>query len=86
MSSKAFNIVLPEELVKQADALAKKEFRNRSELIREALRVYVAKKRSWDELSEYGRHQAKAVGITSEEQVDDIVNEYRRNQKSSRRP
>lgn len=85
MRSKTFNIVLPEELVKQADALAKKEFRNRSELIREALWVYVTRKRSWDELSEYGRRQAKAVGITSEEQVDDIVNKYRRNQKPSRR-
>lgn len=85
MSSKTLNIVLPEELLKQADALAKKEFRNRSELIREALRVYVQRKRSWDELFEYGKRQAKAVGVTSEEQVDDIVNEYRRSQKSARR-
>lgn len=85
MSSRTLNIVLPEELVKQADALAKKEFRNRSELIREALRVYVARKKNWDELFEYGKQQAKAVGITSEEQVDDIVNEYRRSQKSARR-
>lgn len=85
MSSRTLNIVLPEELVKQADKVAKAEFKNRSELIREALRVYVERKRSWDELFEYGRRQAKAVGITSEEQVDDIVNKYRRSQKSARR-
>ncbi len=85
MSSKTFNIVLPEELVKQDDALAKKEFRNRSELIREALRVYVARGKNWNKLLEYGKRQAKAVGITSEEQVDDIVNEYRRSQKSAPR-
>lgn len=41
MKSKVFNIALPEELVKKIDKLAQKEYRNRSELIREALRVYL---------------------------------------------
>lgn len=42
MTTKTFNIVLPNELVKKADAVARKEYRNRSELIREALRLYIA--------------------------------------------
>lgn len=84
MSSRTLNIVLPDELVKQADAVAKKEFRNRSELIREALRVYIARRRDWEKLSEYARRQAKAVGVTTEEQVNEIVSQYRRGQKPSR--
>ncbi len=34
MKAKIINITLPEELVREADKLAKKEYRNRSELIR----------------------------------------------------
>ncbi|TSC88021.1 MAG: hypothetical protein G01um10147_252 [Microgenomates group bacterium Gr01-1014_7] len=39
--SQTFNVALPEDLVKKADKVAKKEYRNRSELIREALRNYL---------------------------------------------
>lgn len=41
MSIQTINISLPVELVKKADKTAKREYRNRSELIREALRVYI---------------------------------------------
>lgn len=42
MNTKVFNIVLPQELVSKADSIARSQYRNRSELIREALRVYIA--------------------------------------------
>ena len=42
MNTKTFNIVLPQELVNKADSLARSQYRNRSELIREALRLYIA--------------------------------------------
>lgn len=77
MSSKTFNIVLPEELVKQADKVAKSEFKNRSELIREALRVYVARKKNWDEAFNLGDQYASQNGVKSEEEVAQIVREYR---------
>lgn len=41
MESKIFNISLPRKLVQRIDQVAEKEYRNRSELIREALRLYV---------------------------------------------
>lgn len=50
MSTQSFNIVLPRELVEKADKLAKEEFRNRSELIREAVRLYVLDKERSDNL------------------------------------
>lgn len=40
-NSQTFNISLPKDLVKDADRVAKQEFRTRSELIREALRRYL---------------------------------------------
>ena len=44
MNTQTLNIALPKDLVKKVDELAKKEYRNRSELIREALRVYLSDK------------------------------------------
>lgn len=40
--SQKFNISLPHDLVKKVDAQAKKEYRTRSEVIREALRSYLS--------------------------------------------
>jgi len=41
MQFQTVNIALPKKLLQEADKLAKKEYRNRSELIREAVKVYI---------------------------------------------
>ena len=57
-----------------------------SELFREALRRYVgsgprkftaAEKQEWDALLERTRAHGVALGITSEEDVDRLIHEYR---------
>ena len=55
----------------------KKEYRNRSELIREAARVYLERRMEWDELFVYGKGVGKKMGITSEDDVNKIVWDYR---------
>ncbi len=82
MKTQTFNIALPSDLVKKVDETAKKEYRNRSELIREALRAYLKDAQEWEELFAYGKKQGKKLGITSEEQVNKIVSEYRHGKKS----
>ncbi|MCR4277539.1 MAG: ribbon-helix-helix domain-containing protein [Candidatus Berkelbacteria bacterium] len=77
MNTKTFNIVLPKDLVAKVDIAAKKEYRNRSELIREALRVYLKDQQEWAEIFEYGRAQARKLGVTSEADIDEIVTDYR---------
>ena len=71
---------MPDELIKQADAVAKKEFRNRSELIREALRQYAQKveQKEWEGLLRYGQAKGRQLGIKSEEDVVKIVRDFRR--------
>lgn len=83
MSTQTLNIALPKELVKKVDEVAKKEYRNRSELIREALRVYLADKEDWYDLLDYGKKVGKKMGIKSEEDVNKIVYEFRHGKKSS---
>ena len=77
MQTQTLNIALPKELVKKVDQVAKKEYKNRSELIREALRIYLKDMEEWADLFKYGREVGKQMGIKSEEDVDKIVYEYR---------
>ncbi len=81
MQTQTLNIALPKELVKKVDERAKKDYKNRSELIREALRVYLRRVEEWDQIFKAGREAGRKMGITSEKQVDDIVYEFRHGRK-----
>jgi len=81
MKTKTINIALPGELIKQADRLAKKEYRNRSQLIRQALWVYLRDRIEWERLLRMGKKYGKKMGIKSEEDVDRIVYEFRHGRK-----
>lgn len=81
MQTQTLNIALPKKLVKKIDQQAKEEYRNRSELIREALRIYLKRREEWSQIFKAGRQAAKKMGITSEKQINDIVYEYRHGRK-----
>lgn len=77
MKVKTLNIALPEDLLVETDKLAKKEYRNRSELIREALRTYIKNSLEWEELFGYGENIAKTKKIKPED-VEKVVNDWRK--------
>lgn len=81
MNTKTVNIALPKELLKKIDEQAKREYRNRSELIRESLRMYLNNIQDWEEIFAHGEKQAKKLGIKSEEDVNRLIAEYRRDKK-----
>jgi len=74
-ASIATSLSIPPKLLREAERLAKREGRTRSELMREALRRYMADSR-WRELQEFGRTQARKLGIT-EADVERLVREER---------
>lgn len=82
MQTQTLNIALPKDLVKIVDRVAKSEYKNRSELIREALRVYLKNMEEWEEIFKYGKKIGKKMGIRSEEDVNKIVYEFRHGRKS----
>ena len=82
MQTQTVNIVLPKQLIKKADKVAKEEYKNRSELMREALRVYLKRKEDWEDIFAYGKSVGKKMGIKSEEDVNRIVHEYRHGKKA----
>lgn len=83
LQTQTFNIALPIDLVTRMDLVARDEYRNRSELIREAVRVYMDDKLEWNRIFEFGSKAAKKAGIKSEKDVNKIVQEYRHGRKSN---
>jgi CopG family transcriptional regulator/antitoxin EndoAI len=67
---------LPPDLLKEAERLAKKEGRTKSELLREALRRYI-EERKWQDLQSYGTRRARRLGAAAED-VERLVGEHRR--------
>ncbi len=82
MQTQTFNIALPKDLVKKIDEVAKKEYRNRSEFIREAIWIYLQRKEGWERIFAYGKKKAKEFNISSEKQVNDMVYEFRHGRKA----
>lgn len=82
MQTQTFNIALPKKLVQKIDKTAKKEYKNRSEFIREAVLVYLQRKEGWERIFTYGRKKAREFNITSEKQVNDVVYKFRHGRKS----
>ena len=80
-SSKVMTVSLPQEMFKKAEKLAKEENRTRSELFREALRQYMASRERWQEIKSWGDEIAKEYGVTSEEDVERIIDEIRSKKK-----
>jgi predicted transcriptional regulator len=83
-NTKTLSITIPPEMLSRAEALAKKENRTMSELIREALRYY-ERQRWWEESTVFGRASAAATGVKNEEDVVRAVHEYRAEQRPRRK-
>jgi CopG family transcriptional regulator/antitoxin EndoAI len=71
------NISFNPKLLKEIDKVAQEESRSRSELIREAARSYIERKRRWGQIFELGRQAAKAGGATPEA-IESEIAAYRR--------
>ena len=75
-STCTLSVTLPPEMLKRAQAIAKRESRTMSELVREALRHY-DRRAWWDEVNAYGRQSAEERGLR-EGDVERLIHESRR--------
>lgn len=75
-TTKVWNISLPPDMAKEAEAVAKKEARTKSELVREALRQYIWSTK-WKTLQTYGQKKAKGLELR-EEDVEQSVDKIRK--------
>ena len=79
MATVTVNVSFPKPLIKTMDAVAKQEARSRSELLREAVRLYVERKRRWENIFSFGHRQAKRLGLKPQD-VEVMIDEYRQKQ------
>jgi len=77
MNTTTVNISFQGSLLAEIDRVANTESRSRSELLREAARSYIARKRRWDDIFGYGK-TISARGKLTEADVATEIQAYRR--------
>lgn len=75
-ATKPITISIMPEMLEQVNRIAKEESRSRSELLREAVRRYIAEK-ELTRLNLYGQTKAREQGIKAED-VGRLIREYRK--------
>lgn len=75
-TTRILSLSLPPELLQEAERLATKEGRTKSELFREALRRYIQEQR-WADLRRYGAQRVRKLGI-KETEVGRVIEAYRK--------
>ena len=84
MATKTLNIALDEKLLKEIDKAVKKDMGSRSEYFRRLALRDIERRRDWDELFDSSNKKGREMGITSEQQVYDILDEYKREKREQR--
>ncbi len=72
MNAKTVNISFRKDLLEKIDKVAKDEMRTRSELIREAARLYIERKNRWEKIFEFGKQQADRLGLKEQDIAEEI--------------
>jgi CopG family transcriptional regulator / antitoxin EndoAI len=83
MKTWTVNISFQEGLLNQIDEVAREESRSRSELIREAARMYIERKKRWKDIFAFGDRQASRR-MFGEEDVGREIRAYRKQKKAPR--
>ena len=78
MSVSTVNISFQNDFLLQIDQIANNEARTRSELIREAIRLYIERKKEWAKLFAIG----EKIGSTLDISEDDVMNEIKEYRKA----
>lgn len=82
MSTTAVNISFQKDLLSDIDRTAKDESRSRSELLREAARMYIDRKKRWNRIFAAGRSVAREKGLSP----SDVATEIRTHRRRKARP
>lgn len=77
MNVTTVNISFGKKLLEDLDAIAEEEDRNRSELIRAAITMYLERKRRWQQLTKIARLQAKKQKLTPDD-IDEAIRTHRK--------
>lgn len=74
MATKTLNIALDESLLKDVDEVVKQDMASRSEYFRRLALADLDRRRRWTRLFNQGNEKGRKLGITTQEQMDEILN------------
>ena len=77
MKNTTISISLKKSLLEEIDEVARKESRTRSDLIRDAVRLYIERKKRWKDIFAFGKNQVKRLGL-KEKDVEKSITQYRK--------
>lgn len=80
--TKLISISIMPDFLREVEKVAKEENRTKSELVREALRRYIAD-REWEKLTRYARIKSAETGIKTEEDIQRVVDDFRGEQSNA---
>lgn len=78
MSTVTFNLSFHDALIHEVDALAKRESRTRSDLLREAARLYIQRQKRWESVFALGDAVVRETGLETKD-VDKEIKAARKN-------
>jgi CopG family transcriptional regulator / antitoxin EndoAI len=67
MGTATVNIAFQTDLLNDIDSIAKSEARSRSELLREAARLYIERKRRWETIFSFGQETVRKKGLSDKD-------------------
>jgi CopG family transcriptional regulator / antitoxin EndoAI len=76
-TTRTWTVSLPPNLIRDAERTAKEEDRTKSELVREALRVYIEERR-WRKLQRDTAARADVLGLRGEDDIERLVDAGRK--------
>jgi len=83
-TTKPITVSLPTDLLRETQRVAKEETRSRSEVIRDALRQYLASRR-WQRLRQWGAETAERLGLKTEADLQRLLDEVRAGRRKTQR-
>ena len=72
MKTNSVNIAFNKDLLSKIDQIATEESRSRSELIREAARLYIERKTKWKKIFNFGKQQVLKLGLSESDITAEI--------------
>lgn len=81
MATKTLNIALDEQLIKEIDSAVKRDMGSRSEYFRRLALRDLERRRRWNQVFDAANEKGRKLGLTSEQQVDDKIAEFKREQR-----
>ena len=83
-TTQPITVSLPPDLLRETQRLAEAEARTRTDVIREALREYLASRR-WQRLRQWGAETAERLGLKTEADLQRLLDDARAGRRKAKR-